>query len=48
MKTVYKELSIDDKEYPPIKAAINQMSRWKDQLVSPDRPLQPRQRQKST
>ena len=35
MKTVYKELSIDDK-FLPIKAAINQMSRWKDQLVSPD------------
>ncbi len=34
MKTVYKELSVDDK-FLPIKSAINQMSRWKDQLVSP-------------
>ena len=33
MKAVYKELSIDDKFFP-IKSAINQMSRWKDQLVS--------------
>ena len=31
---VYKELSVDDKFFP-IKSAINQMSRWKDQLVSP-------------
>ena len=38
MKTVYKELSIDDK-FLPIKAAINQMSRWKDQLVSPEQAL---------
>ena len=35
MKAVYKELSIDDKFFP-IKSAINQMSRWKDQLVSPE------------
>ena len=34
MKAVYKELSIDDKFFP-IKSAINQMSRWKDQLISP-------------
>ena len=34
MKAVYKELSVDDK-FLPIKAAINQMSRWKDQLVGP-------------
>ena len=34
MKAVYKELNVDDK-FLPIKAAINQMSRWKDQLVSP-------------
>ena len=38
IKTVYKELSIDDK-FLPIKAAINQMSRWKDQLVSPEQAL---------
>ncbi len=43
MKAVYKELSIDDKFFP-IKSAINQMSRWKDQLVSPETgPCQPRQ-----
>lgn len=34
MKAVYKELSVDDK-FLPIKAAINQMSRWKDQLIGP-------------
>lgn len=34
MKNVYKELSVDEKFFP-IKSAINQMSRWKDQLVSP-------------
>ena len=34
MKAVYKELNEDDK-FLPVKAAINQMSRWKDQLVSP-------------
>ena len=34
MKAVYKELNVDDK-FLPVKAAINQMSRWKDQLVSP-------------
>ncbi len=28
MKTVYKELSVDDKFFP-VKSAINQMSRWK-------------------
>ena len=38
MKTVYKELSIDDKFFP-VKSAINQMSRWKDQLVSPEEAL---------
>ena len=38
MKVVYKELSIDDKFFP-IKSAINQMSRWKDQLVSPEEAL---------
>ncbi len=41
MKAVYKELSIDDKFFP-IKSAINQMSRWKDQLVSPRRRCAPR------
>ena len=39
MKTVYKELSVDDKFFP-VKSAINQMSRWKDQLVSPAEALQ--------
>jgi len=39
MKTVYKELSVDDKFFP-VKNAINQMSRWKDQLVSPAEALQ--------
>ena len=34
MKAVYKELSVDDKFFP-VKSAINQMSRWKDQLISP-------------
>ena len=38
MKAVYKELSIDDKFFP-IKSAINQMSHWKDQLVSPEEAL---------
>lgn len=38
MKTVYKDLSVDDK-FLPIKSAINQMSRWKDQLVSPEEAL---------
>lgn len=38
MKAVYKELSIDDKFFP-IKSAINKMSRWKDQLVSPEEAL---------
>ncbi|YAF47366.1 UvrD-helicase domain-containing protein [Faecalibacterium prausnitzii] len=38
MKAIYKELSIDDKFFP-IKSAINQMSRWKDQLVSPEEAL---------
>ena len=37
MKTVYKELSVDDKFFP-VKSAINQMSRWKDQLISPEEP----------
>ena len=31
---LYKELSVDDKFFP-VKSAINQMSRWKDQLISP-------------
>ena len=39
MKTVYKELSVDDKFFP-VKSAINPMSRWKDQLVSPAEALQ--------
>ena len=39
MKTVYTELSVDDKFFP-VKSAINQMSRWKDQLVSPAEALQ--------
>ena len=39
MKTVYKELSVDDKFFP-VKSAINQMSRWKDQLVGPAEALQ--------
>ena len=38
MKAVYKELNVDDK-FLPIKSAINQMSRWKDQLVSPEQAL---------
>ena len=38
MKTVYKELSVDDKFFP-VKSAINQMSRWKDQLISPEEAL---------
>ena len=38
MKAVYKELNVDDK-FLPIKSAINQMSRWKDQLVSPQQAL---------
>ena len=38
MKAVYKDLSVDDKFFP-IKSAINQMSRWKDQLVSPEQAL---------
>ena len=38
VKSVYKELSIDDKFFP-VKSAINQMSRWKDQLVSPEEAL---------
>ena len=38
MKSVYKELSVDDKFFP-VKSAINQMSRWKDQLVSPEEAL---------
>ncbi len=39
MKAVYKELNVDDK-FLPIKTAINQMSRWKDQLVSPKQALE--------
>ena len=38
MKAVYKDLNVDDKFFP-IKSAINQMSRWKDQLVSPEQAL---------
>ena len=38
MKAVYKDLNVDDKFFP-IKSAINQMSRWKDQLVSPEEAL---------
>ena len=38
MKAVYKELSVDDKFFP-VKSAINQMSRWKDQLISPEEAL---------
>ena len=38
MKAVYKDLNVDDK-FLPIKSAINQMSRWKDQLVSPEEAL---------
>ena len=34
MKAMYKDQNVDDKFFP-IKSAINQMSRWKDQLVSP-------------
>lgn len=41
MKTVYKELSVDDKFFP-VKSAINQMSRWKDQLISPTEALKTR------
>ena len=33
-----KELSVDDKFFP-VKSAINQMSRWKDQLISPEEAL---------
>ena len=43
MKAVYKDLNVDDK-FLPIKAAINQMSRWKDQMVSRNRPLPALQR----
>ena len=38
MKAVYKDLNVDDKFFP-IKSAINQMSRWKDQLISPEEAL---------
>jgi pcrA: ATP-dependent DNA helicase PcrA len=38
MKAVYKELNVDDKFFP-VKSAINQMSRWKDQLISPEEAL---------
>lgn len=41
MKAVYKELSVDDKFFP-VKSAINQMSRWKDQLISPAEALKTR------
>ena len=41
MKAVYKELSVDDKFFP-VKSAINQMSRWKDQLISPEEALKTR------
>ncbi|MGN0708581.1 MAG: ATP-dependent helicase [Faecalibacterium sp.] len=39
MKAVYKDLSIDEKFFP-VKSAIGQMSRWKDQLVSPVQAMQ--------
>ncbi len=39
MKNVYKELSVDDK-FLPVKSALNQLSRWKDQLVSPEEAMQ--------
>lgn len=35
MKNVYKELSVDDK-FLPLKTAMNQLSQWKDSLVSPE------------
>ena len=34
MKAVFKELQVDDK-FLPVKSALNQIGRWKDQLVSP-------------
>ena len=34
MKALYKEQNIDDKFYP-VKTALNQLGRWKDQLLSP-------------
>lgn len=39
MKNLYKELNIDDK-FLPVKTAINEMSRWKDQLISPAEAMQ--------
>ncbi len=39
MKQVYKELEIDDK-FLPVKAALNHISRLKDQLVTPQEALQ--------
>ena len=38
MKAVYKELSIDDKLIK-IKKATNQIGRWKDQLISPQKAI---------
>ena len=34
MKAIYKEQSVDDKFYP-VKSVLNQIGRWKDQLVDP-------------
>ena len=34
MKALYKEQNVDDKFYP-VKTALNQLGRWKDQLLSP-------------
>ncbi|MGN0662898.1 MAG: ATP-dependent helicase [Faecalibacterium sp.] len=34
MKALYKEMGVDDRSFP-IKSAIGQMSRWKDQLIGP-------------
>jgi DNA helicase-2/ATP-dependent DNA helicase PcrA len=39
MKNVYKELNVDDK-FLPIKSAMNQLGRWKDQMVSPEEAMQ--------
>ncbi len=39
MKSVYKDLQVDDK-FLPIKNALNQIGRLKDQLVSPQEALQ--------
>ena len=39
IKAVYKELNADEK-FLPYKAALNQLGRWRDQLVSPAEALQ--------